>query len=119
MFGIGAALMLAMGFLSSWWYVPAIRAADMNELAAPGGLTTLWGASAPIGALLVAIGGGLYAKAGGRVVALLIVGSLALIAVTAFWPVRQPVPVLFGIDGGLITLFFLGLLWSRGTGAGD
>jgi hypothetical protein len=32
--------------------------------------------------------------------------------VTAFWPVRQPVPALFGIDGGLITLFFLGLLWN-------
>jgi hypothetical protein len=110
-YGIGAALMLALGFAASWWFVPAIRAAGMNELATPGGLILLWSISAPVGALLVAIGGGLYARAEGRTIALLIVGSLALIAVTALWPVRQVIPALFGIDGGLITLFFLGLVW--------
>jgi hypothetical protein len=110
-YGIGAALMLVLGFAASWWYVPAIRAAGMNELSAPGGLTFLWSISAPLGALLVVIGGGLYARAEGRTIALLIVGSLILIAVTALWPVRQVIPALFGIDGGLITLFFLGLVW--------
>ena len=111
-FAIGAALMLAMGFAASWWFVPAIRAVGMDRLAAPGAVTILWAVSAPLGALLVAIGGGLYARAKGRVIVLLIIGSLVLIAVTALWPVRRPVPALFGIDGGLITLFFLGLLWN-------
>jgi hypothetical protein len=111
-FGIGAALMLGMGFAASWWFVPAIRATGMDGLTAAGAVTALWGASAPLGALLVAIGGGLYARAKGRVIVLLIIGSLILIAVTVLWPVRRPVPALFGIDGGLITLFFLGLLWN-------
>lgn len=105
-------MMLVLGFAASWWFVPAIRAVGMDRLAAPGAVTILWAVSAPLGALLVAIGGGLYARAKGRFIVLLIIGSLVLIAVTALWPVRRPVPALFGIDGGLITLFFLGLLWN-------
>jgi hypothetical protein len=38
----------------------------------------------------------------------LIVGSLVVIALTAAWPIREPIPPLFGISGGLITLLFLG-----------
>ena len=112
LFWIGAVFMFGVGFLSSWWFVPAIREAGYNNIAAPGGLTLFWGISAPLGAMLVAIGAGLYARVGRRVTIVLVLGSVAVIALSAMWPVRTVVPALFGIDGGLITLFFLGLLWN-------
>jgi hypothetical protein len=111
-FGIGAALMAGMGFLSSWWFVPAIREVGFDNLAVPGAVAFLWGISAPLGAVLVAIGGALYAQAERRLTVPLIVGSLVVIALTAAWPIREPIPPLFGISGGLITLLFLGLLWN-------
>ncbi len=112
LFLIGAALMFGLGFLASWWFVPAIREVGFQNPAVPGGLSFIWGLSAPLGAILVAIGAALYAQAERRLIVLLILGSLLAIAVSATWPIREPVPPLYGISGGLITVFFLGLLWS-------
>jgi hypothetical protein len=122
-FWVGAVYMFVVGFLSSWWFVPAIREVGFNNLSVSGGVSLFWGISAPLGAMLAAIGAGLYARAGRRVTIVLVLGSVGVIALAAMWPVRTVVPALFGIDGGLITLFFLGLVWnwarSRGSLAGS
>jgi hypothetical protein len=119
-FWVGAVFMFVVGFLSSWWFVPAIRDVGFNNLSVSGGVSLFWGISAPLGAMLAAIGAGLYAR---RVTIALVLGSVAVIALVAMWPVRSVMPALFGIDGGLITLFFLGLVWnwarSRGSLAGS
>ena len=62
--------------------------------------------------MLVVIGGALYARAEGRLVAVLIIGSLVVVALSMVFNLREVVPPLFGAVGGLITLFFLGLVWS-------
>ncbi len=111
-FGIGALLMIGVGFLSSWWFVPQIRDAGFNNLTIAGGLSFLWSISAPIGAMLAAIGGALYARAEGRLVAILIIGSLAVVAFSMVFNLQEVVPPLFGAVGGLITLFFLGSVWN-------
>lgn len=111
-FFTGAILMVGLGFLASWWFVPAIRAAGFSKLEVSGAISMLWGLSAPLGAILVIIGGALYARAERRLIITLIFGSLIVIAVSAAWPIREPVPPLFGIVGGLITLFYIGLTWN-------
>ena len=62
LFWVGAVFMFVVGFLSSWWVVPAIMEAGYNNLSAPGGATLFWGISAPLGAMLAAIGAGMYAR---------------------------------------------------------
>jgi hypothetical protein len=105
-------MMLAVGFLSSWWFVPAITDSGMDGLSVSGGVSFLWGISAPLGALPVAIGGGLYAQVGRRLPWLLVVGTVIYFALPMLWASDEPMSALFGINGGLITLFFLGLLWN-------
>lgn len=112
LFGIGAVLMLLVGFLLSWWYVPAIRQYGFGDVPFPAALNILWGASTPAGAILVAIGAALYAQVGRSRLLLLIVGSLVLAGWIVLWRVSEIPSVLFGIDGGLIVVFFLGLLWN-------
>ncbi len=111
-FSLGAILMVVLGFLASWWFVPAIRAAGFSQLEVSGAITMLWGLSAPLGAILIVIGGALYASAERRLVIGLSLGSLVVIAVSAAWPIREPVPPMFGVVGGLITLFYIGLAWN-------
>jgi hypothetical protein len=111
-FSLGAILMVVLGFLASWWFVPAIRAAGFSQLEVSGALSMLWGLSAPLGAILIVIGGALYASAERSLIIALILGSLIVIVVSAAWPIREPVPPLFGVVGGLITLFYIGLAWN-------
>ena len=61
-FWIGALYMLVVGFLLSWWYVPAIKEVGFDSLCFPGAMTLFWSISAPLGAVLVAIGASLYAS---------------------------------------------------------
>jgi hypothetical protein len=110
--GIGAVLMFVVGFILSWWYVPAIREQGFNNVPFPTALNILWGASAPLGAILVAIGAALYAQVGRARLLVLIVGSVVLTGWIILWRVSEVPSVLFGIDGGLIVVFFLGLLWN-------
>lgn len=114
-FVIGALYMVLMGFLLSWWYVPAIMEVGFNNLPFPGVLTLFWSLSAPLGAVLVAIGAALYAQVERTRILYLIVGSLLIFALPAFFAPKEPVSVLFGIDGGLIALFFIGLFWNWAT----
>jgi hypothetical protein len=114
-FVIGTLYMVLMGFLLSWWYVPAIMEVGFNDLPFPGVLTLFWSLSAPLGAVIVAIGAALYAQVERIRILYLVVGSLLIFALPAFFAPQEPVSVLFGINGGLIVLFFLGLFWNWAT----
>lgn len=121
-FGAGGLSMFGLGWLYSWWVVPAAN--QYGSAAYSGLLGFLWQLSVPLGAFIVAIGAALIARAERRVIWLL---TLLLVLTTAgkmAYSSGRMVPALFGIGGGLITLFFLGstMQWARNrptlTGAG-
>lgn len=115
-FGIGALYMLLVGFLLSWWYVPAIKEVGFDNLPFHGTLTLFWSLSAPLGAVLVAIGAALYARVERTRILFLVIGSVIIFALPAIFAPGEPISALFGIDGGLIVLFFLGLFWNWARG---
>ena len=115
-FGFGALYMLLMGWLASWWVVPAIRQAGLESL--PGiSFFFVWQLAAPVGAFLVAIGAAFVAQVEGPRKAIIIGGSLVVTIwlVVSMGAFKQVVPPIFGIGGGLISLAFLGSLfdWAR------
>ncbi|MFC1544951.1 hypothetical protein ACFL4X_02170 [Gemmatimonadota bacterium] len=110
-FWVGSLYMVLVGFLMSWWYVPSIKEFGFNNLPFPGSLTFLWAISAPLGAILAAIGASLYAQIQPRRFWYLGLGSVAIFILPVIFVPSEPIPVLFGIDGGLIMIFFLGILW--------
>lgn len=95
-----------------WSYVPAIREVGFNNLPFPGALSFFWSVSAPLGAVLVAIGASLYAQIEPRRLWLLVAGSVIVFALPVVFAPGEPIPALFGLDGGLIMVFFLGLCWN-------
>ena len=109
-FTIGAVSMVGLGWLYSWWMVPAANQIGSDAYSSLLGF--IWALSVPLGAFLVAIGAALTAKVERRVFWLLI---LLLVLFTA-WRItgttRQMIPALFGVGGCLITLFFLGSVWQ-------
>ena len=109
-FGFGALYMAAVGWLASWRVVPAIREGGIENLSEPA-FFFIWTLSAPLGAILVAIGAALAARVAHRFV---IGGSVVLVASLALstMVISEVLPPLFGVGGGLITLFFLGALWD-------
>jgi hypothetical protein len=109
-FVIGTLYMFGLGWVYSWKMVP-----DANELgsAAYSNLLGLfWVLSVPVGAFIVAIGAALAAGAERRVLWMLIL----LMALFTVWRIVGTtgtfIPALFGIGGGLITLFFIGSVWN-------
>ncbi len=105
----GILLMVSIGWLSSWWMVPALR----EPGTAPGGwLFLLWSMSTPLGGLLVVIGAGLMIRVGWPK----ILGAFVLGTALFLWLTTVAIPVLssplFGIGGGLITASFLGIVWT-------
>jgi hypothetical protein len=110
--GTGTVYLLAVAWLLSWWYVPALREFDYHSIAGRtpyGGtaLFVLWASSGVVGAMLVAIGAA-GCSAMGRVRLLLLgVASSVLLVLLVFWSAPSYNPALFGIGGGLILLFFL------------
>lgn len=108
-FVVGAFYMIGLGALYSWRVVPAANQAGTD--AYPGLLGILWSLSVPLGAFIVAIGAALIAEVERRTFWLLI---LVLVLFTA-WKFAgtsdHVIPALFGIGGGLITLFFIGSVW--------
>jgi hypothetical protein len=110
-FWIGAIYMLGMGWLYSWWMVPAAN--EIGPDAMSGAVGFIWALSAPLGSVLVAVGAALMAQAERRLFwPLLIVGILIFVAWRVIGTTSQLWPPLFGIGGGLITLFFLGSVWN-------
>lgn len=108
-FTIGAVYMLGLGWLYSWWMVPAAN--QLGRDAYSGLVGFVWGLSVPLGAFIVAIGAALMARVERRVFWLLIL----LLVLSAAWKMAgtssQMIPALFGVGGGLITLFFIGSTW--------
>jgi hypothetical protein len=111
-FWIGAILMLVVGWLSSWWFVPTIKKLGFENIPVPGLVSFIWGLSAPLGATIVAIGAGLYAQVNWRRLLPMTLGVFISIFLLALLMPSQLIPALFGINGGLITLFFLGIFWN-------
>ncbi len=109
-FLIGALYMLGMGWLYSWWMVPATREIGPENLS--GAVAFIWALSAPLGSILVVVGAALIAQVERRLFWLLIAGSLLLTVWRVIGTTSQLLPALFGIGGGLITLFFLGSAWN-------
>jgi hypothetical protein len=109
-FTIGGVYMLGLGWLYSWRVVPAANQFGSNALS--GMLGLIWALSVPLGAFIVAIGAALIARVERRVLWLLI----PLLVLVAAWrnmgTTSQMIPALFGVGGGLITLFFLGSTWQ-------
>ncbi len=109
-FGIGVIYMLGLGWLYSWRMVPAANQSGADAIAGLFGL--VWGLSVPAGAFIVVIGAALIARVERLTYLLLIV----IVTITVAWRVlgttSQFIPALFGIGGGLITLFFLGSAWN-------
>jgi hypothetical protein len=112
-FMIGVAYMLGLGWLYSWWVVPAANQFGSDALSDLSGF--IWALSVPLGAFIVAIGAALVARVERRVFWMLIL----LVVLIAAWRMTGTtslmVPALFGVGGGLITLFFVGssLHWAR------
>jgi len=112
-YGIGALYMLLMGWISSWWVVPTIRQTGLEGL--PGtAFFFVWQLAAPVGALLVSIGAAFMARVERSRKALIIGGSLVVVIwlVVSMGAIKQVIPPIFGIGGGLITLAFLGASWD-------
>jgi hypothetical protein len=108
-FLIGGVYMLGLGWLYSWRVVPAANA--IGAEAYSGLVGFLWALSVPLGAFIVAIGAALIAQVERRVLWLVILGIVLFSAWRIIGTTSQLVPALFGIGGGLITLFFLGSVW--------
>lgn len=108
-FWIGAIYMLGLGWLYSWWMVPAVN--EVGVEASSGLLGFMWALSVPLGAFIVAIGAALIAGVERRVFWLFILLLVVFTAWRIVGTTSQMVPALFGLGGGLITLFFLGSAW--------
>jgi len=111
-FGIGVVFVLMVGWLYSWWMVPAIREHGFQNLPVPGIVSIIWGLSAPVGSLIALAGAGMYAQVHFRRLLILAPGIFFVVFVIAMLSPSSMLPVLFGIDGGLITLLFVGILWQ-------
>ncbi len=114
LFSIGAMYMIIMGWLLSWWVVPAIREGGVVNL--PGQLFFfLWSLSTPLGALLVTIGAAMMSRVDRRRIWFILGGFAVVIAWFIMGSTSRVIPTLFGVGGGLIMLFFLGMVldWVR------
>jgi len=110
LFAIGAVYMFGLGWLNSWWVVPAAN--QVGSDAFRGLLGFIWSLSVPLGAFIVAIGAALSAGVERRVFWLLIFLLVLSIAWGMAGTSNQMIPTLFGVGGGLITAFFIGSVWQ-------
>jgi hypothetical protein len=112
-FTFGVVYMLGLGWLYSWRMVPAAN--QIGSAAYTSLLGSIWALSVPLGAFIVAIGAALVARVERRIFWLLILLLVLNMAWRITGTTSQMVPALFGMGGGLITLFFIGstLSWAR------
>jgi hypothetical protein len=113
-FGIGVVFIFAVGWFYSWWMVPAIREHGFQNIPVPGIVSFIWGLSTPVGALIVLAGAGMYAQVPFHRILVLAPGIFVVVFLVAVLAPSTMRPVLFGIDGGLMSLLFVGILWQWG-----
>jgi hypothetical protein len=120
LFVIGAAAIFISSWLVMWWIWPIWHNTPASSFEG-----TIWAFGGPVfmaialasptGFLLLAIGAMLHAgpggPTGGRLAALIGVAVLLWLS-TLIAPTLSYVPVLFGVGGGLILLFFIVTLWQ-------
>ena len=109
-FTIGVVYMFGLGWLYSWRMVPAANQSGSDAYSSLLGF--VWALSVPLGAFVVAIGAALVARIERRVFWLLILLVVLFTAWRIAGNIDQMIPALFGIGGGLITLFFIGSVWQ-------
>ena len=110
--GVGAVYLVAVAWVSSWLYVPALlklasRASSEHTPYGGTAIFTTWAGSGLLGAMLVALGAAVYCAVGKLRLLLLAVGGMLLLVWLAFWSTPSHNPVVFGVGGGLILLCFL------------
>jgi len=110
LFTLGGMYMFGLGWLYSWQMVPAANQVGSDAYSSLLGF--IWALSVPLGAFIVAIGAALTAKVERRVFWLLILLLILFAAWRITGTTNRMIPALFGVGGGLITLFFLGSIWQ-------
>ena len=120
-FWVGAAYMIAMGLVVSFWAKAAYRHLSLEQVnetawAIGGPLLGLWGSAVPMGAILAGVGVLLYVRSKGSRIWLFGIGVFAIVradTLTKFriLPTPPHSPPLLGLGGGLIMAFFLAILW--------
>jgi hypothetical protein len=108
----GAAYLVTVAWLSSWWYVPAAERFGFRALAEAahyGGaaFSIVWATSGVLGAFAVALGVALHSAVGKFRLLCFAAGSAALTAWIVLWSSSSHHGAVFGIGGGLILLCFL------------
>jgi len=121
LYWIAVVLIIGVGLGGSWVVRPIYRNMTLEQanqtiwgLTSP--LFGLWASSVPIGSMLAGIGVLLYVRSKRKNIWLFGLGAFALFIVDTLIKFRiVPMPahfsLLFGIAGGLILAFFLGILW--------
>ena len=120
-FSLGAAYMIGMGFVASYWVRGAYRYLSLEQIrdtiwAAQSPLFGMWASAIPIGAILAGVGMLFYVRSKGTRIWLFGIGVFVvlLIHILSLWqilPTPAHFPPLFGIGGGLMLAFFLAILW--------
>ena len=106
---------VVIGFISASPTMNALTPAELSQSiwALTGPLMMLWGLGVPLGALVAGTGLLLYSGAKGSTVWKFGIGTFAgfVIAMTMVNMQLGHFPLLFGIGGTLILLFFIGIVW--------
>jgi len=117
LFLIAVIWVIGWGVIGSVIVDSAFRNLTMDELnktmwAYQGSWNTIWGLfGVPLGAIVAVIGILLYSGARGTTALKFVIGIfLAGAGMAAVFPLGH-IPLLFGIGGTLILLFFIGILW--------
>ena len=117
-FVIGALYMIGMGSVATWWVhntYSNLSPAQISETVWASGspLFISWSLSVPVGSILAAIGIALYAQIKRSRRWSFIIGAILVSLFLYFWKTfnLQIYPPMFGLLGGLITVFFLAILW--------
>ena len=98
LFGLGVLYMAGLGWLYSWWVVPATRAAGPAYIQNLVGF--VWALAVPLGSILVLLGAALLAQVERRLFLILVVGSIIFAAWRVLGTTSRMLPQLFGIGGG-------------------
>jgi len=121
LFWLAVVYMAGLGFAASWWVRAAYRFTTLeqagNTIWRWDGLPFgLWSSSIQVGVILAGAGILLYARPKGWRVWLLGLAMLALLALDTLstvgvLPELTHVSAVFGVGGGLILVFFAGIVW--------